>query len=129
MRSLIDIITEKLAGPALLDGFWIDASGEMLECDHRHDWHHADIVSFEFKTDEDTAENNAFQAGWVRGCWYDKVLTVEWATRPSEAARKTLLRWLTSYAAAFRSIYVDGPGGEANFTDTRAAINNVKAQL
>jgi hypothetical protein len=125
-------------GQDALGGFWIDEHGDLLECDHRSDWHHAQIALERFPPDEDDLDSDdpdddggdgaiyaAYESGWIRASQYGDSLGISWRQKPSRAAFNTLMRWLSAKGQGLRTFHVSAEGAHhdfKNWVDVRAFL-------
>lgn len=124
-----------------LEGWWIKPDGELLECDHDHDWHHAQIALDYYPPDDaddleaddddggDVAIMTAYMDGWIRGSYVpNEELAIGFRTAPTKAANRTLIAWMQQHDI-FPSITIHTPTAVRQFEDMAQAIRLVRSRL
>lgn len=140
MRHLIRLVETYMTEAASpYEGWWIKPDGSLHDCDHAHDWHHAQIALQDFPPEDDEDEDDeddggdvaisaAFMSGWIRGSYVvGQLLHVGWNEPPTTAAKNTLLAWMRAHATSFPKIEVAaGDVMPETFDDMRRAIGYVR---
>jgi hypothetical protein len=122
-------------------GFWITENGEILECDHEQNLHHADIALKHFDLDDGEeheddgweVKNMALEAavdnGWIQVSTWANYMSLNWLY-PSDDAKKTLLSWVGKYGKLFeKGMYIQNKFGNNSFDNPKKYLAIVKAEL